>query len=213
MQNIAIFGAGGFGKEVACIIEKINEKKPTWNFLGFFDKIEKGTEISSFGKILGGISELNQWETPISIVFAIGNGQTISRIFGQIDNDNVDFPNIIHPEVFFAHPASFKIGKGNVIVRGCTFSVDVTIGDFNQMNSISSLAHDVKLGSFNILMPLTRISGSVTIGNHNSFGINTIVLQELRVGNNTKTAPSSVLYRNTQDGYLYMGNPAKKTIL
>ena len=33
MKDIAIIGAGGFGKEVACIINKINEIKPTWKFL------------------------------------------------------------------------------------------------------------------------------------------------------------------------------------
>ena len=37
MKDIAIYGAGGFGREVACLIKRINEKAPTWNFIGFFD--------------------------------------------------------------------------------------------------------------------------------------------------------------------------------
>ena len=38
MKNIAIFGAGGFGKEVKTIIDKINIISPnTYNFIGFFD--------------------------------------------------------------------------------------------------------------------------------------------------------------------------------
>ena len=36
MNDIAIYGAGGFGCEVACLIKRINEKEPTWNFIGFF---------------------------------------------------------------------------------------------------------------------------------------------------------------------------------
>ena len=36
LKKIAIFGAGGFGKEVACIINKINEIKQTWELIGFF---------------------------------------------------------------------------------------------------------------------------------------------------------------------------------
>ena len=40
MKDIAIFGAGGFGREVACLIKRINEKEPTWRFIGFFDDNE-----------------------------------------------------------------------------------------------------------------------------------------------------------------------------
>ena len=57
MQDIAIYGAGGFGKEVACILNKINEIQPTWNLVGFFDDgVSKGTPISHFGPVLGRIS-------------------------------------------------------------------------------------------------------------------------------------------------------------
>ena len=39
MKDIAIYGAGGIGREVACLIRMINESKeiPEWNFIGFFD--------------------------------------------------------------------------------------------------------------------------------------------------------------------------------
>ena len=37
MKDIAIYGAGGFGKEVACLIKRINEQEPTWKLVGFFD--------------------------------------------------------------------------------------------------------------------------------------------------------------------------------
>ena len=214
MRDIAIYGAGGFGKEVACILNKINEIQPTWNLVGFFDDgVNKGTSISHFGQVLGGLFELNTWPTPIAIAFAIGNPIIIETLVNRITNVWVSFPNIIHPEVFFADPISFQIGRGNVIVRGCTFSVDVTIGDFNQMNSLSSLAHDVVIGSFNVLMPLTRVSGEVQIGNYNIFGLNTLILQQIKIGNHVRTGPGAVLMTKPKDGFLYMGNPARKTIL
>jgi sugar O-acyltransferase (sialic acid O-acetyltransferase NeuD family) len=214
MQDIAIYGAGGFGKEVACILNKINEIEPTWNLLGFFDDgVPKGTQISHFGEVLGGTNELNNWQTPIAIAFAIGNPKIIEILVNKITNEKVDYPNIIHPEVFFADPISFKIGKGNVIVRGCTFSVDVKMGDFNQMNSLSSLAHDVMVESFNVFMPLTRVSGEVIIGNFNIFGLNTLILQRIKIGNLVRTGPGAVLMTKPKEGCLYMGNPAKKTIL
>ena len=37
MKNIIIIGAGGVGREVSLIIEKINKLKATWNLIGFID--------------------------------------------------------------------------------------------------------------------------------------------------------------------------------
>lgn len=211
MKDIAIYGAGGFGKEVACIINKINEKTPTWNIIGFFDDgVKKGTSISHFGEVLGTKEDLNLWESEISIVFAIGSPKILQFLVSKINNEKVNYPNIIHPEVAFADPESFKIGKGNVVTRGCSFSCDVTVGDFNQFNSISALAHDVVVGSFNVFMPLVRVSGEVKIGEQNFFGIGAIILQQVEIGNNTRLGAGSILMTKTKDGFLYVGNPARK---
>lgn len=211
MKDIAIYGAGGFGKEVACIINKINSIKLTWNLIGFFDDgIAKETTISHFGKVLGTVIDLNSWGKPISIVFAIGSPAIIQLLVGKINNSNVDFPNLIHPDSTLADPRSFILGKGNVITRGCSFSCDVTIGDFNQFNSISALAHDVVVGSYNVFMPLVRVSGETTIGCCNFFGIGAIILQQIKIGNNTRIGAGSIVMRKTKDGFLYAGNPAKR---
>tara|TARA_Y100001958_G_C21243063_1_gene571662 strand:+ start:871 stop:1515 length:645 start_codon:yes stop_codon:yes gene_type:complete len=214
MKDIAIYGAGGFGKEVACIINLINEKELQWNFVGFFDDGKPvGSEISHFGKVIGNLNDLNLWENKINIVFALGNPGILNRLVMKVKNRKVNFPNIIHPHAFFADKRSLNIGVGNVIVRACSFSCDVTIGNFNQFNSLSSLAHDVQVGSFNVFNPLTRVSGEVSIGSNNSFGIGTIILQKIKIGNRVKVAPSSVIMRKTKDDCFYMGNPAKKIIL
>ena len=86
MKDIAIYGAGGFGKEVACLIKRVNNKAPQWNLIGFFDDgKEINTEISHYGKVLGGINELNKWGEKIAIVIAIGNPNIIKTIVDNID--------------------------------------------------------------------------------------------------------------------------------
>lgn len=214
MKKIAIYGAGGFGKEVACIIQKINEKNPVWKIAGFFDDgVPAGTQISHFGKVLGNMAALNAWPEPLSLVFAIGSPKILQLLVGKITNTLISFPNIIHPEVSFADAQSFKMGKGNLVTRGCSFSCDVTIGDFNQFNSISALAHDSVVGSYNVFMPLVRISGEAKIGDANFFGIGAVVLQQIRIGNQTRIGAGSFVMTKTKDGCLYMGNPALKTNL
>lgn len=212
MKDIAIYGAGGFGKEVASmILNKINAIEPKWNIVGFFDDgVDAGVEISHFGKCLGGMDVVNSWKTPLSIVFAIGNAAILKKLVANINNQNIDYPNLIHPNCDFADLESLKIGRGNVVMKNVTFSCDVTIGDFNQFNSLSALAHDVKVGSFNIFMPLTRVSGETLIGDCNFFGINSIILQQIKIGNETRIGANSVLMTKTKDGSLYMGNPAMR---
>ncbi|MTI19506.1 hexapeptide transferase, partial [Fulvivirga sp. RKSG066] len=36
-EDITIFGAGGLGKEVECLIEAINVDYDKYNFIGYFD--------------------------------------------------------------------------------------------------------------------------------------------------------------------------------
>lgn len=81
MKDIAIYGFGGFGREVACIINAINRVEPTWNIIGFFDDgVETGTDCK-YGKVLGSMDTLNKWPTDLSVVFAIGSGKIVN-IFG-----------------------------------------------------------------------------------------------------------------------------------
>ena len=211
LKNIAIYGAGGFGREVACTINKINEKEPTWNLVGFFDDgVEKGKQISHFGPVLGGIDELNAYQEEINVVIAIGNPVTVKKVVEKITNENVKFPNLIFPNTYYADKASFFIGKGNIIQGGCVFSCNIKIGDFNVLNGCLSIGHDVIIGSFNSFMPATMISGEVEIGNNCFFGVRSLVLQQIKIKDGVRLAAASALMTTPKENSLYIGVPAKR---
>ena len=167
MKPILIYGAGGFGKEIACLINEINEIENKWNILGYLDDgVPDGTEIK-YGKVLGGIDYLNQYDSEVAVVFSIANSMILEKVVHKITNQNVYFPNIISPGVKFYDSPSFEIGYGNVIVNGCRFSIDVKIGNFNLFNGFVAIGHDISIGDFNIFSPSSRLSGNVTVGNQN----------------------------------------------
>ena len=213
MKDIAIFGAGGFGREVACLIKRINEKEPTWNFIGFFDDNEalKGQPISHFGSCMGGTDVLNSWEKPLAIVMAIGNSIVVKKIVEKITNPNIEFPNLIHPNFFVSDPETFCIGRGNIIQGNCTATCNVSIGDFNIFNGFVVMGHDVNVGNYNTFMPAVRVSGEVKIGEYNFFGVGSIILQQIKIGNKVRLGAGSVLMTKPKEGFLYLGVPAKKT--
>ena len=210
MKNIAIYGFGGFGREVACLLKKINNIKQEWNMIGFFDDNINVGEENRYGKVLGGINALNAYKSELSIIIAIANPIYLKKISEEIFNEKIDFPNIIAPNVNIFDEEAFDIGKGNLVFWGCRLSCDVRIGNFNLLNGACSLGHDVVVGDHNVLGPSTRLSGNCTIGNKNLFGVESVVLQGIKIGNNTRIGIGSVVIRNTISENFYFGNPAKK---
>lgn len=211
MKKVAIFGAGGFGKEVANLIGRINYNSPTWDLIGFFDDnaLLHGKLISHYGPCLGGINELNDWKDSICVVLAIASSSILRNIVGKITNPLVSFPNLIDPSYFIVDPKTFTIGKGNIIQGlGCA-SCDVVLGDFNIFNDSVVVGHDTIIEDYNIVMPGVRISGNVKIGHDNFFGVGSIVLQGLTIKNGVHLSAGSVMVTKPKDNSLYIGNPAR----
>lgn len=208
MKDIAIYGAGGFGREAACLIQAINEVNSEWNLIGFFDDThEKGT-MNEYGEILGGMNDLNAYDKEIALVIAIGSPNALEKLSSSIVNSNVYYPNIIAPDVVFHDKSSVKMGKGNIILFHSIISCSTQIGDFNLMNNDVMIGHDALIGNFNVFNPSVRVSGNVKIGNTNFFGVCSVVLQKLTIGCDTKIAANSCVMRNTRDKGLYIGTPA-----
>lgn len=209
MIDIAIYGFGGFGREIACVIEAINKVKPTWRMIGYFDDGHADGEGNRYGRVLGGFEVMNAWPSELAVVFAIASPAVVRQRYADVSNARLSFPNIIAPNVLFFDRASVEMGIGNVITFGGRISCDVKLGDFNLINGCVSLGHDVVIGSYNMMQPEVRISGQTTVGDMNYFGVRTLVLQGLRVGSNIKVGAASVIMRNTKDDVTYFGNPAK----
>lgn len=214
MKDIAIYGAGGFGREVACLINKINAVEPTWNLVGFFDDTKaKGETISHFGVVLGNMDDLNGWDKDLSVAIAIGSPLVLRSIVERVNNEKISFPNIISPDTLFLDVNTVNIGKGNIICSRCLVSCDVTIGNFNIFNGYIPVGHDSHIGNYNVVMPSVNISGGVTIGDNNFFGVQSVVLQYMKVEDNVRIGAASVVMRTAKSGNLYMGNPATKVKL
>lgn len=215
MREIAIYGAGGLGREIACLLEFINSclslpGEEPWNLVGFFDDgIPVDSEVSHFGRVLGGIEELNSWSSPLAVVLAFGTPKIREAVSSRILNDNISFPNIISPDFVVTDEKTFSIGKGNVITGHCSVTTDVAIGDFNLLNGDVVFGHDVKVGNCNVFMPACRISGDVTIGNGCLFGAMSFVKQCLKIGDGVTLSPLSPLLVKPKPNSIYIGNPAK----
>lgn len=213
MKDIAVFGKGGYGQEMKCLIDAINRVNPEWNFIGYFDDAgEKGEKVFG-GELLGNMDDLNSWDKPLNIIISIGKPSSLFSVASRITNPRVSFPNLVAPDVTFHNRESVKMGKGNVVFFHSIISLEVEFGDFNLLNNGVYVGHNTKVGSYNIINPSSRISGNVEIGEHNFLGVGCAVLQGIKIGKEVKVSAGSYIFRNTKDGQLYMGNPASVKVI
>ncbi|MEG2282874.1 MAG: serine acetyltransferase, partial [Rikenellaceae bacterium] len=122
MKEIAIYGFGGFGREVACLINMINEVTPQWKIIGFFDDGYAIGTKNRYGEVLGGLNELNNWDRELSVVITIATPHILEKLSSSITNSKVSFPNIMAPNTIIFDNEAFKKGKGNIFFFGCRIS-------------------------------------------------------------------------------------------
>ena len=164
MRNIAIYGAGGFGREVLTILHDNNKLEEKWNVLGFFDDGKVKGEIINGYKVLGGIQDLNSWPHKLSIVVALGAHTDKKDIIQRITNPRIEYPTIFHSSAIIGDNNTVKIGKGCIICAYSIITTNVIIGDFVIFNLSCTIGHDTTIGEYSSFMPTCNISGEVNIG-------------------------------------------------
>lgn len=210
MQDIVIIGAGGFGREVQWLIERINDnsEEKKWNIKGYIDDgLEKGTLVDGY-EVIGNVDLLKTWTEPLAAACAIGNSKTRGRVMEKItDNKFLSFPNLIDPSV--KKSQRIEMGCGNIICADCILTVDIIIQDFCIINLDCTIGHDARLNSFVTLYPSVNISGCVTVGKHTELGTGTNIIQGISIGTGVIIGAGSVVIKDCPDECTAVGSPCK----
>ncbi len=207
MNNIAIIGAGGFGRETLLAIHQINQDYERWNVLGFFDDGLKIDNRVDGCLILGGIMELNTWNGKLNSVIAIGNPLVKKRVFESINNTYISFPKIIHPSVSYG-PLSGSC-EGLIIGANSSITSNVSIGRQVAINLNCTIGHDCTIGDFCSIMPGVNISGDVNIGPGSYIGTGAKILPGISIGHNAIVGAGAVVTCDVESGAKVVGVPAK----
>lgn len=209
MKDIAIFGVGGFGREVLALIKDINKVDSTWNIVGFFDDgYEKGEMFNGYPN-LGKVEDLNKWETPISLAVSIGNPVIKKMVLDNINNPMVDFPTLMHPSVWIGDKDFVKIGKGGIFCAGVLITTNVVIKDFVILNLQCTVGHDTVINDYAAFMPTVNISGEVVIGEGVYVGTGAKIINQLEIGDYTIVGAGAVVANALPAHCTAVGVPAK----
>jgi len=204
MKKIAIYGAGGFGRETRLLIDQINLAKPKWKFIGYFDDNSKE-------EVLGGMEELNSYKESLHVVVAIAEPEIRKTVVESIKNSNISFAILIHPSVVY-DKNEVVIGEGSIVAALSVFTTNITIGNHNIINLSSTVGHDVYTADYCSLMPGVHISGTVNLGKGVLVGSGAIVLQNLLIDAWSKVGAGAVVIENVNPNTTVVGIPAKPVI-
>lgn len=208
MKDIAIFGVGGFGREVLALIKDINKMEPTWNIVGFFDDgYEKGIMVNGYPN-LGKTEDLNHWATPISLAVSIGSPVIKKKILDRITNPLVEYPTLIHPSVWIGDKEFVEVGKGCILCAGVMITTNVQIKDFVILNLQCTVGHDTVIKDYAAAMPSVNISGEVTIGEGVFVGTGAKISNRIEIGEYTIIGAGAVVAKALPARCTAVGVPA-----
>ena len=210
MKNIVLYGASGFGKEVAYIIERINAVEPTYHLLGFLDdgpQYHEGMLINGY-PWLGNGDWILEHKSDCVCTCTIGYPKTKGEIQRRLTKQGVRFETIIAPDSRIS--SLCEIGAGSVIFGYTSISVNCKIGEGVLLNGRVSVGHDVEIGDYTTVMVGTAISGGCKIGSEAKIGGHVFIIPEKKVGDNATVTAGSVVFTNVKPGITVLGNPAKR---
>lgn len=207
MKDLVIIGAGGFGREVAWLIEDINEKYSEWNLLGFIDEDKKlhGSLINGY-KILGGLEYLKNKD--VFYVCAIGNSKVRKEIVEKCKRINLNAATLIHPSVIKSKKY-LEIGEGCIICAANVLTVNIKIGNHVIINLDCTIGHDAILKDYVTIYPSANISGNCQLEECVEIGTGAQIIQGKNIGENTIIGAGSVVVKNLEGNKTFVGIPAK----
>jgi sugar O-acyltransferase (sialic acid O-acetyltransferase NeuD family) len=211
MKFLALYGAGGFGREALDIAQRINVKHAKWDKIFFVDDFKFGniitnTEVLTFDDMLKLASKMGK-----SLNLVITNGDSIERqlLLEKVIANNLDTNLIplISSEARVA--SSAKIEAGSIVCPGAQISVDVKISLNCVINCNSIVGHDVTIEKNSVISSQVTLGGNVKVLEGVFIGMGTIVREGITIGAGSIVGMGSAVYQNVPSGLLVVGNPAR----
>lgn len=207
VRRLLVFGAGGFGREVAWLARQC------WSH-----EIEIGFVVDSpeylSGEVNGFPVHLLENCAPrpdTRFVVAVGDPELRARAAGLCKAQGLDTAVLVHPRVEASELVA--LGPGSVICAGSILTVNIEIGAHVHINLGCTIGHDAVIGNFSTLSPGVHVSGNVQIGERVYIGtgatlINGHANDPLVVGDGAVIAAGACVTRSVESGAMVAGVPA-----
>jgi len=208
LQQIAIIGAGGCGRDLLVIVDAINDVKLTFNMLGFVVDSQYGQPgtLVNDKPILGDFSWIEQ-NPGVHLICGVGSPRDRRKLVIRAQEYGATFCTLIHPHAVI--PPRIEVGHGTAIAAGSIFTNRIRIGNHVHINLATTISHDCILEDFVTVSPGVHCSGNVTLNEGCFIGMGTNIIEKLNVGHWSTVGAGSTIIMDVPNNATVLGVPGK----
>ncbi len=211
-EQIAIYGGGGFAREVAWLIQSCNREKKLYEVVCFIDDaVQLQGQVTNRIPVFSFEQAKSQFPG-IGVVGAIGNPKTRQLVMEKSVQAGFQTPTIIHPNVEYSEWV--EIGSGAVICAGNILTTNIKLGKQVQLNLDCTIGHDAILGDYTTLAPGVHVSGWVHFGKRVYVGTGAVIIngteeRPLIIEDDVVVGAGACVTKSVSTGLTVVGIPAK----
>lgn len=204
---LAIYGAGGLGREVYEIASRFNAAKSRWSQIVFVDDFHH--EGDFYGTRRVHFESFKKMKESCEFLVAVGEPASREKLFAKIKGEGFKFATLIDPTALVSPSA--QIEEGTIICEFATIHTGVVLGKNVFLQPYCLIGHDIKVGDHSVLSAFCSPGGSMVIGQRVYIGMQAVLKEKLTVGDDAIVGMGSVVYQDVPANVTVLGNPARVT--
>ena len=201
MKSLIIIGAGGHGRVIADIAQKLG----VYESISFLD--DGGVKHTMGIPVVGKIVDAEKYVNSADFFVAIGNSKLREEFMEDLLKKGANIPTLIHPSATIG--SHVEIGIGTTVMAGVVINPCAKIGKGVILNTCSSIDHDCVIGDYCHIAVGVRIAGTVELGRSVWLGAGSTVKNNVNICANCVIGAGAVVVKDITECGTYVGVPAK----
>jgi len=211
--ELLIYGAGGFGREVASWAGRAQWQGRGFHPVGFIDDSATPDQQLN-GLPVVTLESAATHHHGAGVIAAVGDPKLRERLIARaLAAGLVAPPPLIHPNVEYDHEY-VEFAEGAVVCAGNILTVNIQVQAHAQINLDCTIGHDAVIGAYSTLSPGVHISGYVTIEPYTFLGtgavtVNGVAGRPVMLGTGCVVGAGAVVTKDVPAGVTVTGVPAR----